>query len=171
MFLDFLLGNRAFLQNAGFLALALIAFWRGAGPEKWAATTFVCAIAAVYIYRLAFPVSSLVFRNVNLGFLTIDILIMLSLTSLALVANRIYPLWLLAAQLIATMMHLHREFLPIKPVVYFVLTIAPSYVQLVGMALGLWAHRKRVESSGPISLLAEILTLILAHGRSASQNS
>ncbi len=131
------------VQRSAFALLAIYAWAKGSGPEKLATGTFVTAIVADMLYHFLLPEGS-VYSEINLGHFVIDTATLLPLTFLVVRANRIYPIWLLAAQLIMFVMHIHREiFSEIDPLSYYVLTRAPSWIQLVALTAGISAHHHR----------------------------
>lgn len=139
---------RAYIQYLIIFALTAYAFARGAGPEKQAGAILTSMVVLFLGYRLLTPGSG-VYDKIDLGHLVIDLVALVLLGRLAIRANRIYPLWMLAAQLISTLMHLGRELdTHIAPIAYFLLIHAPSYIQVIAFALGLLAHRRRVKRFG-----------------------
>lgn len=134
---------RSFVQSGVFVALAAYALLRGDMPEKLAASVFVGAVLLDNVYHAAFPDGS-TYDSINIGHLVLDCFMLVALAYLGLRANRIYPLWLLAAQLISTAMHLHRAFVPeIHPFAYWALTRVPSYLQMFVLLAGIAAHHRR----------------------------
>ncbi|MCL6252265.1 hypothetical protein M3P36_14580 [Altererythrobacter sp. KTW20L] len=139
---------RPYLQYLIIFALTAYAFARGAGPEKQAGTIMSSMVVLYLAYHLLIPEGG-VYDEIDLGHLMIDLVVLVLLGRLAIRANRIYPLWMLAAQLISTLMHLGRGLdTEITPLAYFLLIHAPSYIQVAALALGLAAHRRRVRRFG-----------------------
>ena len=139
--------NRGTIQYALILGLCVWAFAQGDAPERWAGTVLSAAVlAAVVVSAFGQPDD---YRGVILVYLIGDSLVFLALIPLAMRANRIYPIWLLAAQLIAVAMHFQRELVPgIHPLAYFVLVHGPSWVQVAAFAAGMTAHRRRIARFG-----------------------
>jgi hypothetical protein len=134
---------RPLVQAGLFVLLAAYALLKCDWPEKAAALIFLGAILLDELHHALFPEG--IYDRVNVGHLVIDAIMLLTLIQLAMRANRIYPLWLLAAQLIAAAMHLERGLLAtIHPFAYWTLTRLPSYLQLVALCAGIVAYRIRV---------------------------
>ncbi|MEO5707477.1 MAG: hypothetical protein ABIT10_11620 [Alteraurantiacibacter sp.] len=139
---------RAYIQYLIIFALTAYAFARGAGPEKQVGAILTSMVVLFLGYRLLTPESG-AYDKIDPGLLVIDLVVLVLLALVAIRANRIYPLWLLAAQLIATLMHLGRELdSHVPPIAYFLLIHGPSYIQVLAYALGLAAHRRRVRRFG-----------------------
>lgn len=139
---------RATIQLALF-ALLLLAAWRvGAGPERACAIILGMMPLADALYHVLFkPLSDL--SSVEPGHLTIDLAAALALGWIALHANRTYPLWMAAFQLLALQAHVARLIAAeISPIAYFTMQVAPSYFQIVVLAVGIWRHRQRTLRHG-----------------------
>jgi len=105
-------------------------------------------LVLMYAYQVALPQGGR-YDSVDVGFFLIDVVGLVIFATLALKANRIYPLWLLAAQLVSVMMHFARDISAnMEGVVYFILTTAPSYVQITALGVGLYCHRRRIARYG-----------------------
>ena len=140
--------HRVLLQHCLIVGMAIYAWLRGDAPEKVATAVLPCMVLLLYLYEATFAQSAR-YDRVNLGYFAIDGLGLVVFGYLALKANRMYPLWLLGAQLISVMMHLVRDLSEaMHPVVYFILTTAPSWVQIMALAIGLYCHRKRIARYG-----------------------
>lgn len=142
--LEFLLLEiRHYLQYGIFAALAVFAWVRGEAPEKLIALVFVAAISFEVVHRLYVHESPS--QDLELAHTILDILMFAALAPIAMYANRIYPLCILAAQLIALVMHFERGILEeMSPLAYWVMIRIPSYFQMVAFATGLIAHHRRV---------------------------
>ena len=139
---------RGSIQHVAVLLLAGYAFWRGAGPEKATGAILLTMLAILWLFQALFPEGA-TYRQVYLGALAQDGFATAAFVVLALHANRIYPLWIAAAQVIALMMHLNREVSSMtEPLAYAIINRLPSYLQITAFALGLWAHRRRVRRFG-----------------------
>ncbi|WP_340588349.1 hypothetical protein [Erythrobacter alti] len=137
-----LIENRHYLQYGLFAALAIWAWFRGEAPERQIGLIFVAAIALQIIYRQFVPQT--LSREIEVPYLMLDILMFVAFSSVALRANRIYPLWILAAQLIAVLMHFQRGVLEeMAPLAYWVLIRLPSYLQMLAFAIGVWKQSRR----------------------------
>lgn len=148
MWTALLIDYRPYIQHAIIFGLAIYAWFRGEAPERYAGSILAGMVLLDYAYHFVLPDSG-EFSDVNIGHFVNDVVIFVALIPLAMRANRIYPLWLLAAQLISVLMHLNREIAgSLDPLAYWALTRVPSYMQIVVLAWGLIAHRKRVRQFG-----------------------
>lgn len=139
---------RAYIQYLIIFSLMAYAFVRGDGPEKEAGSILSGMVAMDVAYHLLFPESG-VYDEIDIGHFLIDLTVLILLGRLAVRANRIYPIWMLAAQIISTLMHLDRGISPaIEPIAYAVLTRVPSYLQIMALGAGLIAHRRRLRRFG-----------------------
>ncbi|MFT4054760.1 MAG: hypothetical protein QM681_09655 [Novosphingobium sp.] len=92
---------------------------------------------------------SIFWHQTNLGHLFIDVLAMGCAFAVALHANRVYPLWIAGAQIIAMFGHIYRLLLTeINAFAYAVMSITPSYIQLVAIVLGIVSHMSRRKRLG-----------------------
>jgi voltage-gated potassium channel Kch len=139
---------RLWLQTAAFVLLALAAWRFGGGPER--------ILAAVLVwFRLGDAANHALFAaadiaRLNLGHVMIDVVALAVAVTVALFANRMYPLWFAAFQLLAVFAHLAREMAPgVAPLAYGIMYIGPSYFQIFLLAGGIWLHHRRVRRYGP----------------------
>ncbi len=147
--LELIQAYRVDAQTLAFVLLALAAWRWGAGPERALAAVLVWFRVADWAYHGIFA-ASLQLTNVDLAHALIDLVACVAAFAVALHANRIYPLWFAAVQLLAVFAHLARAMaVEILPVVYAIMFIAPSYLQIAILAWGVWRHRRRVRRFGP----------------------
>ena len=140
--LDFL----PFTQDILALAICLAALVWGGGPER--------AIAAVWLifFELAshsydlFLRDGYQFAQID-GFLaSLDVSAGVPLIAIALNANRNYPLVIAAIQLLAMSAHLARGVIEaISPIAYFTMLVAPGWILLIVLGLGVMRHKARLE--------------------------
>ncbi len=79
----------------------------------------------------------------------LDVFLLVALVPIALHANRSYPLWIAALQVVATLAHLARGlFDQIAPIAYAILFVAPSYFQIILLAAGIVLHIRRQRRHG-----------------------
>ena len=129
------------------LAGALFAYARGGPPERLAAG-FITALFVTDIgYHLLFGPSG--FDRVDPVHLVLDGAELIAIMWLALTANRMWPLWAAAAQLICVSGHLALFVEPGMRRAYWAMTQLPQYIQLTALVLGAVAHARRYERIGP----------------------
>lgn len=131
-----------------FLVTGLFAFLRGGPPERIAATVIVGWIIADVLYHLVFGPSG--FDSVDPVHVFLDVGVLIAIGSLALRANRVWPLWAAAAQLICVTGHLVAYLEPGgMRRAYWAMTQIPPFIQLFALLLGAIAHTARISRLGP----------------------
>lgn len=139
---------RAWMQYVILILLFAIALWRGAAPEKWCAGLLFAMLPEEWLY-LFLVSGNQTFHTVDIGHLLIDSFTFAGLFYVALHANRLYPLWLGGAQLIAMIGHFSRlAMVQIDPTAYAIMSRIPSYIEIVAMSLGLAFHELRRRRRG-----------------------
>ncbi len=151
MVADFLaLEYRAEIQSIYAWVICGAALIWGGGPER--------AIAGVWLllFKVADGIYHEVFErayqlvSVDVAHAIIDTAAAFSMVLIALYANRNYPLFMAAMQLLAVTAHVARGIAePISPLAYAVMAFAPAYFQLAFLTAGLVRHilRKRKHGS------------------------
>jgi len=140
---------RVWLQTAVFVLLALAAWRYGGGPERILAGVLVWFKVADVVNHALF-VGAAGSARLGIGHVVIDVVALAVAVAVALFANRVYPLWFAAFQLLAVFAHLARAVAPNEaPLAYAMLYIGPSYCQIFLLAGGIWYHRRRVRKLGP----------------------
>lgn len=138
--------DKAQLVVYGLLFLYCLA--RAAAPERVLSGVLFAMLAVDKLHHMALGGSFLVHRT-NVGHVVIDLAVMASVFAVALRANRVYPLWIGGAQIIALLGHLYRFALEeINRFAYDVMAITPSYIQFIAMILGLAFHMSRHRKLG-----------------------
>lgn len=148
--MDFASPDFRFWLQAGLFALLVLAAWRwGAGPERALAGVLAWFGIGDALNHAIFG-SWTDFATVDTGHLVIELVALGVALSVALLANRMYPLWFSAFQLIALFAHLARDLAQgIAPLAYLIMYIGPSYCQIILLSGGIWLHRRRVRRHGP----------------------
>jgi hypothetical protein len=127
-----------------FLALLVIAWaWKfGGGPERQSALAILGWVVAGFLYHPVTYVSD--FAKVDTGLLALDTLLALSLTAIALIANRLWPLFSAGFSIIPLLAHFsvaveHRGVAR----AYWAMNQIPFYLILLAVLIGTAAHRQR----------------------------
>jgi hypothetical protein len=132
----------AVVMGAGWLA-----YRRGGPPERFAAVLIVGWVLVDATYHLLFGPSG--FDKVDPVHLVLDGGELVAIVWLALNANRTWPLWAAAAQVICVSGHVAGL---IEPGgmrrAYWAMTQLPQYVQLAALIFGATAHARRVRLMG-----------------------
>jgi len=136
-------------QHIASVLLALAIWRRGASPERWLIGLF---LATMVVPTYLFPALGL--GHLNFGpnawiWVAIDVVAGFAFVTIALNANRNYPLWIAGLQLVAIGAHASRELVDgISPFAYAILAIGPSYGQLLVIFVGFLRHTRRVSRFG-----------------------
>lgn len=146
---------RGTLQALFVIALTIVAWRRGAAPERASAAVLAAMVVTAWLYRF-FGMPLLPGRvfggysETNPVFLMIDGLALLALLAIGLRANRMYPIWMAGFQLTAMSMHFVNEMAVSEaPFAYALLNILPFYFMIGSLVLGLWLHIRRQSRWGP----------------------
>jgi hypothetical protein len=125
-----------------FAAGVSVAYWRGGEPERYAAAIISTLFVTDISYHLLFGPSG--FDKVDPIHLVLDGAELIAMVWLALKANRMWPLWAAAAQLLCYTGHMS---LLIQPHgmkrAYWAMTQLPPFIQIVALLLGVAAHARR----------------------------
>lgn len=142
---------RADIQRLALVAISGAALRWGAGPERSTGLALLYLLLADIFYHLVFG-PGVALGHIDIGHALIDLSALALMGAIALFANRMYTLWIGALQMIAVLAHVARDLeTGIAPLVYAIMFIAPSYVQIALLAGGTWAHRKRRNRFGKYS--------------------
>ncbi len=119
------------------------ALWVGGAPERVAALVFAGAAAASY----AVPYSG--FHVVEAPLFVIDLLTLIALALIALAANRFWPLYVTALQLLTVAVHAVKAYQPTLAFWMYGGAVGKmAYPTLVLLAIGVIRHRNRVARFG-----------------------
>ncbi|WP_260923082.1 hypothetical protein [Novosphingobium sp. 9] len=159
---------RAWFQWFGLVVLVIVSFRRGAAPERWLSSILLGMIGFDFAYHGIFGQPGIVIDRGNIGHFLNDLWVMAAIFVVAMRANRVYPLWLGAAQIIAVLAHCYRfAFTDIDMLAYAIMQRMPSWIQLVVMTIGLTAHIRRERAIGPYpswEALARVVPPVLRAG-------
>jgi hypothetical protein len=131
-----------------FAAASGYALWRGGPPERIAAKIVIVWILTDVGYHLLFGPSG--FVVVDPAHLVIDGGQLLAIMWVAMRANRLWPIWAAAAQVMTFSGHL---VVMISEsgwnYAYWAMTQLPPYIQLLAMVCGAASHAHRYRRIGP----------------------
>lgn len=141
---------RMLAQDTLAIILLIAAFVWGGGPERAvAAGWFVIFKGSTFVRDLFWPgTPELVTVDIMLA--SADFVALIVFVMIALYANRNYPLWIAAMQVLAMSAHLARGLVEsISPIGYVVMVVAPGWIQLFLIAIGIVRHARRKNKYGP----------------------
>lgn len=119
------------------------ALLRGGAPEK-IGTSIVLVGSLLTLATVSTQARS--YASVEIGVFLVDVATLLAFLVLALRAQRYWPLWLTALQLIGTAGHIVKWADPdLMPKAYAFAAIFWSYPMLLILALGTWRHQQRLK--------------------------
>ena len=134
------------LVLASLLVAAVVAVREGGAPERIGAVIIAAWILSDWIYHVLFGPSG--FERVDPVHVVLDGAELVAIMWLALRANRMWPLWAAAAQLICVSGHLAAFVDPGMRRAYWAMTQLPQYIQIVTLMLGALAHARRERRVG-----------------------
>lgn len=119
------------------LALVLVLAWRRGGmPERTAAGILIGALLLDRAFHAAFRES--IFHQVDIWHLCLDVAMLAGFFLLALYADRKWPMWLAALQVISTTAHVLRAIRPdMLDVIYPIIARGPYYGQLIVLLIAM----------------------------------
>lgn len=121
----------------------------GAAPERICVATLFTVTYGDPLYH-ALAGRGAIYGTVDVGHLVIDVGVAAIFVAVALRANRVYPLWLAAFQLVSVLSHFAREVTDSFPkLAYGLMSYGPFYIILMIMAGGLIFHARRSRHLGP----------------------
>ncbi|OYW48024.1 MAG: hypothetical protein B7Y36_08890 [Novosphingobium sp. 28-62-57] len=130
-----------------FFAILLFALRKGEEPERLVAALMIAAGVLDVINHLMFGDPT--FFAVNPGHIVIDSWSLLAMLWIALRANRAWPMWVCAAQIIVVLSHVAKlTELSLVRYGYFAMAQLPLPIQTTALLLGTIAHSRRSERIG-----------------------
>jgi hypothetical protein len=149
MILEFLNAYRFDMQYIASILLGL-AMWRwGGGPERGMAIMFTGVMVGPSVVFRLLTNSSMLFGNMSAVYVAVDVIALVGFVLIGLNANRNYPLWVAAFQIVAVGSHLVNGAVDVvSPIAYVMMVVGPSYCQLGVLLAGFLRHRRRVRRFG-----------------------
>lgn len=133
---------RYLVQLALIVLVVIFATWRGGKPERAGATILAYLTLADPIYHALSPIPT-THVSVDLWHLLLDSTAFVAAITLALTADRFWPLCFAAMQLISTLGHLVRLIdISMDPLAYAIMIRAPSYGLIAILFVGTWLHAR-----------------------------
>lgn len=133
--------------NLAQLGITGYALWRGGGPERAVAALLLAASLAT----IATPtIDRVSYFTVFYAVMWIDLALFLGLAAVAALADRFWPMWLAALQLVALGAHGVRAIDPtLWAAAYWLVTTKIAYPMLLLLFAGTWRHRRRLAAGLP----------------------
>ena len=141
---------RSLIQDVLAFSVCLAALIWGAGPERAIAATWLIVFEFLSALYLKVFGISYQFASIDAYLALTDIAAGALWLTIALNANRNYPVWIAAFQLVAMGAHAVRGLVDaVSPFAYLVLATGPSYCQLALIFAGFVRHVRRERRVGP----------------------
>lgn len=126
-----------------FVLVVVYSAWAGGGPERVTTAAFVLGLAGTV--SGGFMQVSGQFRIVPVHLLIVDVVLLMALCVIAIRANRWWPIPAAGCQLVAVLVHAGKLMQPdMIPNGYAFLVTIWSWPMVALLALGTWAHRRRL---------------------------
>ncbi len=139
--------TRILLFNAVLLSAFVYAVRRGGLPERWAAGMMVAAAIATFALPSIPRVS---FFELEWQRVAIDLALLVGLLIIMSAADRFWPTYCAALQLVTVMTHGVRAYDPlVLAQVYWNLSSWLAYPVIAILAAGVWRHSRREAVTGP----------------------
>lgn len=140
---------RVVLQDYLAWTIGIAAILWGGGPERAVAVTWILLFELVPGAQNLIDPDLHFQAEVDVFYAVVDGLAAASFIAIALYANRNYTLWIAGMQVLAVAAHVASGIAePISPVGYAVMVIAPGWMQLLLLTIGLIRHRIRKRKFG-----------------------
>lgn len=137
------------LHQYFFWALLLIscgyAMWRGRSEER---TVALVCLGATIASIFAIPPIAVLYSNIEIGLLLIDLVVLASFITIALRSSRFWPLWIAGLQLTSSTAHMLKAIDPeLLPLAYGAAIAFWSYPILIILAVGTWRSQRRARTT------------------------
>ena len=142
---------RSLVQDLLAITVCVAALIWGGWPERAVAVTWLVVFEfGRFLYRDVLGFSTVQLLGVDSFLIVSDLIAGLVWITIALYANRNYTLWIAGLQILAICAHLARFMSEqIAPLTYLVMIVAPGWLQLSLLAVGLVRHIQRKSIYGP----------------------
>lgn len=133
------------MRLAIFLAMLLLtagfALFKGGRPERLVALLFLLGTACSMAFRVPYETR---FGMINLEVWIVDLAMLISLTAIALYAERFWTIWMSSFQLVQVISHLPELLIPkLLPSVHILIISLWAYPMFALLLIGTWRHVKR----------------------------
>ncbi len=130
--------------------VTLLVAWRfGRAPERFLASLLLVLVVSDLLLGMSYS-GRAAYDRFRIGIALRDALVLVGVGAAALRANRLYPLVMAGAAMVAALAHLMRWLELFQgPFSYLVLTTAPGFVIVAAFLTGLALHIRRERLSGP----------------------
>ncbi|MBX7489834.1 hypothetical protein K3177_15100 [Qipengyuania sp. GH25] len=146
--LDTILDIKADVQHILLVLLAVAAWRYGAAPERLCTAILMGILWLGDVGNHWLFDTSPRFTAVETGHLVLDLTAFAGLLVIAVMANRLYPLWLAGLQGLVVLTHFAQGLTASAPLADSILSIAPFYGLIAILAGGIFAHRRRKRQFG-----------------------
>jgi hypothetical protein len=134
------------LFNIWMLIACGYALARGGAPERIVAVAFLVGVGLTVLVQSELAGR---FQSVEVGILVVDIAFLAIVVAVALLANRYWPLWVVALQTITVAVHGVKAYVPhLDAWMYHVVVSRLAWVILALLVIGTWRHRTRLRRNG-----------------------
>lgn len=138
--------ERVLLFNLLHLLATAYAVGRGGAPERLAGIALLAATLATRVAQRQFPVR---FASVEWGVFGVDVALLGALLTIALLADRFWPLWMTALHALGTFSHFVKLLdLEVLRTAYAALSAVWSYPILILLVGGTIRHQRRLRKAG-----------------------
>lgn len=140
------------IWNVSFLVMLLlvVAAWRwGSSPERICASVPFVVFGPVDFAYHALLGRGTFYATLDVGHFAGDLAVVVTFFAVSLRANRVYPLWLTALQLLTLLGHFSRQVSEtIGQLAYALLSYGPFILQATTLAVAIYLHSRRVRRYG-----------------------
>lgn len=144
-----LLDQSPMILGATALVTLLVAWRFGRAPERFLASLLLALVVSDLLLGMSYS-GRAAYDRFRIGIALRDALVLVGVGAAALRANRLYPLVMAGAAMVAALAHLMRWLELFQgPFSYLVLTTAPGFVIVAAFLTGLALHIRRERLSGP----------------------